>query len=114
MEKLQGQLRDIPVRLERLRKSGMRKLSRTDTESRFRYDRQGGFTLGYTATRAVSDDHLIVAQQVSREVNDNGLLVPLVDCVQHECGASPGPVSADSGFFSLHNIKVMEERGSDA
>ena len=39
MEQLQGQLRDIPVRLERPKKSGMRKLSRTDTESRFLYDR---------------------------------------------------------------------------
>jgi transposase len=113
MEKLQGQLRDIPVRLERLKKSGMRKLSRTDTESRFLPDRRG-FTLGYTATLAVSDDHLIVAQQVSRELNDNGLLVPMVDRVQHECGASPGQVSADSGFFSVRNLEVMEERGIDA
>ena len=30
MEQLTAQLRDIPVRLERLQKSGMRKLSRTD------------------------------------------------------------------------------------
>ena len=114
MEKLQGQLRDIPVRLKRLKKSGMRKLSRTDTESRFLFDRRRGFTLGYTATLAVSDDHLIVAQQVSRERNDNGLLVPMVDKVQSECGEQPGQVSADAGFFSLHNIKVMEERGIDA
>src|SRR5437867_100329 len=76
MEKLEGQLREIPVRLQRLKKSGMRKLSRTDADSRFLPDRRG-FTLGYTATLAVSDDHLIVAQQVSRELNDNGLLVPM-------------------------------------
>ena len=62
MEKLAGQLRDIPVRLQRLKKSGMRKLSRTDGDSRFLPDRRG-FTLGYTATLAVSDDHLIVGQQ---------------------------------------------------
>jgi len=91
----------------------MRKLSRTDADSRFLPDRRG-FTLGYTATLAVSDDHLIVAQQVSRELNDNGLLVPMVDKVQHECGEPPGQVSADSGFFSLHNLEVMEERGIDA
>src|SRR6266571_1477667 len=89
MEKLEGQLREIPARLKRLKKSGMRKLSRTDADSRFLPDRRG-FTLGYTATLAVSDDHLIVAQQVSRELNDNGLLVPMVDKVQHECGEPPG------------------------
>jgi transposase len=112
MEKLAAQLRDIPVRLRRLRKSGMRKLSRTDGDSRFLPDRRG-FTLGYTATLAVSDDHLIVAQQVSRELNDNGLLIPMVDKVQRECGHPPGQVSADSGFFSLHNLEVLEARGID-
>src|SRR5712664_1696031 len=64
MEKLAGQLREIPARLQRLKKSGMRKLSRTDADSRFLPDRRG-FTPGYTATLAVSDDHLIVAQQIS-------------------------------------------------
>ena len=113
MEKLEGQLRAIPVRLQRLRKAGVRKLSRTDADSRFLPDRRG-FTLGYTATLAVSDDHLIVAQQISRELNDNALLVPMVDKVQRECGEPPGQVSADSGFFSVHNLEVLEERGIDA
>src|SRR5260370_1267416 len=44
MEKLAGQLREIPVRLQRLKKSGMRKLSRTDADSRVLPDRRG-FTL---------------------------------------------------------------------
>jgi hypothetical protein len=113
MEKLEGQLREIPGRLQRLKKSGMRKLSPTDANSRFLPDRRG-FTPGYTATLAVSDDHLIVAQLISRELNDNGLLVPMVDNVQRECGRPPGQVSADSGFFSLHNLEVMEERAIDA
>ena len=73
-----------------------------------------GFTLGDTVTLAVSDDHLIVAQQVSRELNDNGLLVPIVDRGQYECGEPLRQVSADSGFFSVHSLEVMEERGIDA
>jgi hypothetical protein len=95
MEKLARQIREIPVRLQRLKKSGMRKLSRTDADSRFLPDRRG-FTLDYTATLAVSDDHLIVAQQISRKLNDNGLPVPMLDRVQRECGEQPGQVSADS------------------
>ena len=55
-----------------------------------------------------------MAQQVSRELNDNGLLIPMVNCVQRECGERPRQVSADSGFFSAHNLEVMEERGIDA
>ncbi len=62
IERLEQQLAGIPERLERLHKSGLHKVSRTDPDSRFLRER-GGFTLGYTATMAVSEDHLIVAQR---------------------------------------------------
>lgn len=113
LEKLQQQLSEIPVRMERLKKAGVRRLSRTDEDSRFLRNRQG-FTLGYTATVAVSADHLILAQQVSQQPTDNALLVPLVAAVERECGGRPQQVSADSGFFSQENLQQMEERNIDA
>src|SRR5258707_5903305 len=45
--KLEEQLRQIPVGMERLKKTGLNKLSRTDAESGFRRDSRG-FLLGYT------------------------------------------------------------------
>jgi hypothetical protein len=111
MERLEQQ--EIPERMERLRKSGLKKLSRTDPDSRFLRER-GGFTLGYTATMAVSEDHLIVAQQVSQQPTDNELLVPMVDAVERACGERPRQISGDSGFFSLDNLQTMEERNIDA
>jgi len=113
LAQLEQQLERIPERLERLRKSGLKKLSRTDPDSRFLRE-PGGFTLGYTATLAVSEDHLIVAQQVTQDTNDNEALVPMVDRVERECGHRPQRVSADSGFFSLDNLKALEERQVDA
>jgi transposase len=113
LEKLQQQLAEIPGRMERLKKAGVQRLSRTDKDSRFLRDRQG-FILGYTATVAVSDDHLIVAQQVSQESTDNGLLLPMVEEVNRSCGEQPRKVSADSGFFSNANIQAMEQWGIDA
>ncbi len=113
LEKLQQQLAEIPGRMERLKKAGVQRLSRTDGDSRFLRERQG-FTLGYTATVAVSADHLILAQQVSQEPTDNALLVPLVEAVERGCGARPRQVSADSGFFSNENLQKMEEREIDA
>src|SRR5260370_7883072 len=98
--------------MERLRKSGLKKLSRTDPDSRFLRER-AGFTLGYTATLAVSEDHLVVAQQVSQQPTDNELLVPMVDAVERECGERPQQVSGDSGFFSLDNFRALEERNID-
>lgn len=113
LQELQRRLGEIPLRLERLKKSGVKRLSRTDQDSRFLRDRRG-FTLGYTATVAVSEDHLIVAQQVSQASTDNGLLVPMVDQVGSPGGKRPEQVSADSGFFTIDNLQAMEDRGIDA
>jgi len=112
MERLERQLEAIPERLERLHKAGLPKLSRTDPDSRFLRER-GGFTLGYTATLAVSEDHLIVAQRVTQETNDNAALLPMVEAVEQQCREKPRCVSADSGFFSADNLHRLEERGID-
>lgn len=111
--KLEERLQQIPGRIERLKKSGMKKLSRVDEDSRFLRDRQG-FTLGYTATMGVSEDYLIVAQQVGQASTDNDLLVPMVDQVERQCGERPVEASADSGFFSIANLQEMEQRKIEA
>lgn len=113
LQKLEQQLREIPVRMERLKKAGVKKLSRTDEDSRFLRERRG-FLLAYTATLAVSEDHLIVAQQVTQSSNDNGLLLPMVEAVERECGERPQQASADSGFFSQENLEELEQRKIDA
>jgi transposase len=112
LRKLEQQLAEIPVRLERLERTGVARLSRTDADSRFLRERRG-FTLGYTATVAVSRDHLIVAQQISTASNDTELLLPLVEQVERVCGERPQQASADSGFFSLANLAALELRGID-
>jgi len=107
-------LAEMPRRLERLKKSGLKKLSRTDEDARFLRRRGGEFVLGYSAEIAVSDDHLIVAQRVTQNVTDNESLEPMVDQVQQRCGRSPDAALADSGFFSIHNLNQMEQRNIDA
>ena len=106
-------LAEIPRRLEKLRKAGLRRASQTDPDSRFLRQRDG-FTLGYTATVAVSEDHLIVEQCVTQSATDNALLVPVVDGVEQRCGERPVRVLADAGFFSVGNAEAMEERSIDA
>jgi transposase len=104
--------REALARLERLQKAGLRKISRSDPDSRFLRQR-GGFLLGYTGTLAVSEDHLIVGQCVTQETNDNGLLLPLLEQVEQRCGAPAQRVSADSGFFSVENLQALQERNID-
>jgi transposase/IS5 family transposase len=112
LERLQQRLAQLPERIERLEKAGVSKLSRSDADSRFLRERQG-FVLGYTMTIAVSQDHVIVAQQVSQAANDNGLLLPMVEAVERECGERPGKALADSGFFSQENVAELERRQMD-
>jgi transposase len=109
VQELERRLGQIPRRLERLRKSGLRQISRTDAESRFLRSREG-WQLGYSAEIAVSEDHLIVAQRVTQNASDNASLLPLVDEVDRQCRAKPQRVSADSGFFSLRNLHGLRER----
>ena len=106
-------LGEMPRRLERLKKSGLKKLSRTDEEARFLRQR-GGFVLGYTGEIAVSDDHLIVAQRVTQNATDNASLAPMLDEVEQRCGAPPRQALADSGFFSIANLERLEQRNIDA
>ncbi len=100
----------MPRRLEKLRKSGMKKLSRTDADARFLRER-GGFVLGYTAEAGVNEDHLIVSQRVTQNAADNHSLIPLVEEAERQSGAKAEKILADAGFFSLENIEELEGRG---
>ena len=112
MAALQQRLEEIPQRLEPLCKAGRDKGSLTDADSRFLRDRKG-FTLGYTASAAVSEDHLIVEQRVGQNPADNAMLVPVVEAVEQHCGERPQKVSADSGYFRLATIVELAQRGLD-
>ena len=104
-------LAEMPRRLEKLRKSGQAKLSRSDEEARFLRQRGGHFALGYTGELAVTEDHFIAGQRVTQAAADNDSLLPMVDAVEQQCGSPPEQVVADSGFFSLENLKQLEQRG---
>jgi transposase len=109
-EQWQQRLDEIPRQLEQLRKSGQKRGSRSDPESRY-LRRRGGFCLGYTAEVAVSDDHLIVAQRVHQAPTDNGSLAAMTEQTTRECGESPAAVLADCGYYSLAEIEALEARG---
>jgi transposase len=109
---LEKRLEQIPGRLQRLRKSGLRQISRSDPESRFLRSRDG-WQLGYTAEIAVSADHLIVAERVTQNASENASLLPLVDEASRQCRGKPQRVSADTGFFSLQNLHGLREREID-
>jgi transposase len=106
----QQRLDEIPRQLEQLRKSGQRRGSSSDPESRY-LRKRGGFVLGYTAEIAVSDDHLIVAQRVHQAPADHGSLEAMTEAVERECGQQPERVMADAGYYSMDQITAVETGG---
>jgi transposase len=109
-EQWQQRLKEIPRQMQELRKSGQRRGSRSDPESRYLRQR-GGFCLGYTAEIAVSDDHLIVAQRVHQATTDNASLVAMTEAAEQECGEPPQAVLADCGYYSMEQIRALQARG---
>jgi len=109
---LEERLGEIPQRLQKLKKSGLKQLSRTDPDSRF-LKQTRGFTLGYTVAIAVTEDHLIVEQRVGQESSDNELLLPVADGAMERCGEWPEGVSGDRGLYSDDNLAGLEARGID-
>jgi transposase len=105
-------LEQIPRQLEQLQKSGQKRGSRRDPESRYLRQR-GGFCLGYTAEVAVSDDHLIVAQRVHQATNDNGSLEAMTEACQQQCGERPKAVLADCGYYSMEQIGAVQAGGTE-
>jgi hypothetical protein len=103
-------LEQIPAQMQELRKSGQRRGSRSDPESRY-LRRRGGFCLGFTAEIAVSDDHLIVAQRVHQAPADHGSLEAMTEAVERECGQQPERVMADAGYYSMDQITAVETGG---
>ena len=109
-EQWERRLQEIPRQMEQLRRSGQKRCSRTDPESRYLRQR-GGFCLGYTAEVAVSDDHLIVAQRVHQATNDNASLSAMTEATERACGAAPVMVLADAGYYSMGPIGAIQARG---
>lgn len=109
---LERRLAEIPGRLRELRKSGLKRRSTTDPDSRFLKAR-AGFVLGYTVTLAASEDQLIVEQRVSQQTSDSAALRPMVEGVKQRCGETPRQVSGDSGFFALEPLEELEKQKVD-
>lgn len=109
-KRLQEQVEATKEKLQKLRRMGARQMSQTDPDSRFLHQARG-YVLGYTVDLAVSEDHLIVGQRTTQATSDAASLLPMVEQVERNCRARPQEVSADSGFFSVQNLKGLEQRG---
>jgi transposase len=78
----------------------------TDPDSKLMSDQHKGFVQGFNAQAVVSDDHLIVAFDVSNSASDRTLFAPMMQLAVTNtalfmCGATIGLILADAGYCSV-------------
>lgn len=85
----------------------------TDPESRIMVDgATGSFIQAYNAHAAVEESsQVILAATITSQANDKQAFRPLLDAIEADLDALPERVSADSGFFSEHNLSGPQLAG---
>jgi transposase len=86
----------------------------TDAESRIQKTKDG-FIQGYNAQAAVDHaNQIIVACDVGTSGADNPQLIPMVEQIIANLGATPNELSADAGYSAEANLAALEALGIDA
>lgn len=89
---------------------GKAQLNFTDPESRI-LKTKDGYIQGYNAQAAVDGAHqIIVAQTLTSSSSDQAQLAPLLDGIRANLGTNPDEVSADAGYCSDANLRMIKRR----
>jgi transposase len=111
---LEQKRRECAALLEELSKEPGAQLSLTDPDSRT-LRKKSECTVGYNAQIAVdAAHHLIAAEEVTCEPNDSALLAPMAAAASEALGVEKIAAVADSGYYSIEQIKRCAEEGVEA
>ena len=76
---------------------------------------QGDFQQCYNAQIAVDgDNHLIVAQDLTRNTTDYGSLLPMLEEIEDVNGSVPDLTLADAGYKSEDNFSALQQKAINA
>ena len=100
---------------KKLKEKGWKRVNMTDPDSRFMQDADGGIDMGYNTQVAVDEQtQVIVANDVTSEVNDHHQFIPLYEQVVDNTDKKPEEVSADCGYANGKNYMYIEDNKIDA
>lgn len=87
----------------------------TDPESRIMVSSEKSFVQAYNCQAAVdSQSQVIVACEATNQASDKPHLKAMMEQVTANIGSKPEKLSADAGYFSEENLKLMEKEGVEA
>ncbi len=83
----------------------------TDPESKIMKSSDKSFIQGYNAQAAVDAKHqIIVAADVTVQANDKNQLKDQIEQVKQNTGSYPREASADAGYFSDDNVRLLLQK----
>ena len=89
-----------------------RQANTTDPDSRMLRARNR-FLQGYNAQAAVSEDHIVVAAELTNAANDSTQLVPMIDATRENLAEVDSPdvgvFVADAGYWSAENLSRVPD-----
>lgn len=102
---------ELVEKLKALEKSGDQEIGGHDPEAR-QMKISKAPSVGYNVQIAVDEKHhLIAAQEVTQDANDEKQLVPMCQATQEMLGPDLPEVVADSGYHSFEQLKECEALG---
>ena len=108
-------IKKIEEAKKKLEESGWKRVNMTDPDSRFMQDADGGIDMSYNTQVAVDEEtQVIVANDVTSQVNDHHQFIPLYEQVVDNTDKKPEEVSADCGYANGKNYMYIEDNKIDA
>jgi len=106
-------LKKIKELINKLEKTGKDKIHASDPDASYMKDKDG-FNLSYNCQAAVDGkSKLIVAGHVSTNASDQGALKTQIASIEKNLQEKPNKLLADSGYYSVDNLKYLENREID-
>ncbi|HLA38671.1 MAG TPA: transposase [Candidatus Glassbacteria bacterium] len=113
-EEAERQAADAPQQMQPAKPEPEQKVNLSDGDSRIMRERGGAFMQGFHAPAAVDGQaQVLVAADVTQRHNDRAQLAPLLEQVEHNSGAKPAIVSADTDDYSPQQVQAPVLEGID-
>jgi len=113
LQKASDRRRRLEEAKKRLEAEGLKKVNITDPEAQLMKERHGVIRPCYNGQCSVTEDGLIVAQDLVREANDKNQLKPMVEKSREIIGGNLEQVVADAGYGTYENLEYIKKAGLD-
>ncbi len=111
IEEMTKRLSDYQAMLKELKDSGESQISRTDPDSRSMGDTGKGQVCYNVQTVVEAESKMIIADEVTNEVNDGQLLLHMAKKGKEALGVEKVDGVADKGYNNTMDLKKCEENG---